>query len=213
MQTQTNNTTTAVRSKWPAPIGLVLIAAYIVACAIGAIYVSALGGWTVLQTYAIMGAGLIYLWYTVEAWQLRLLAQEQVVVSRSQVAASIQPIVIAEPMHEGVGLRNVGTGPALDVVARPVSGGALTAEYRFDEWPTTLAEGERLPLTTRIYIGGEPFDDGRSTSAPTLFNPKQISTTRYLVIDYKAIDGRKCSTTMEMSNTGYRVVRLSDAEP
>jgi hypothetical protein len=159
-------------------------------------------GWIRLQTMAIIAAGWFYLWYTLETWQLRLTAEEQIRISRAQVRALARPLVVAEPNPKAFTLRNIGVGPALNISVRPLRY-ARDAEFRVDKPPTPLRPQESCLLGVRAFVGGK--QNGQQTNWRTFFEPGLITKPHTITIDYETIDGILCSTEMEMLHEGYRI--------
>jgi hypothetical protein len=159
-------------------------------------------GWIRLQTEAIIAAGCIYLWYTVETWQLRLTAEEQITIARAQLRALFRPLVVAEPNRKAFTLRNIGVGPAINISVRPLRY-ATDAEFRIDKPRMPLRPNESVLLGVRAFVGGK--QNGAQIDWRTFFEPGQIARPHTIVIDYESIDGIACSTEMEMLNEGYRI--------
>jgi len=120
---------------------------------IGIAYLTYKDNWTALQTWAVILAGIVIIWYTWETMQLREAAF-------AQRELQLRPFVVVEPQKNNFVVSNVGSGVALNVrINEIIIDKEFEISVRFPDSIPVLRSGEGLPIHAESFKQGKPAGD------------------------------------------------------
>ncbi|MDX2260694.1 MAG: hypothetical protein SFU84_03245 [Gemmatimonadales bacterium] len=155
---------------------------------------------------------LILWWYTYETHLLRQAAERQTSATLDSVreqqaalAASYRPVLLADLSYHGIGLRNIGSGPAIDVTGSWQGPCSHVQVQRIAVIPAGGIDEARLSGGTPDWSADIMIKDAESFARTASVNP----TYPRLVIRYRDLAGGEHQTDSEYRAIGQgRIVAL-----
>lgn len=162
--------------------------------------------WLANNTFATWVTAAIIAYYTIETARMR----KQLVLQNER---SVLPLITVEFDEDDFRIRNIGTGPALNLSIDPLKlNESPKLEVLFAIAPS-LGPGEVDSMIYNTAVGGDPSSN-RLSWGKTFF-PRLTTQRRHLVIRFQTLDGKayKQDITIRPTSQSVRPVELSAVVP